>query len=36
MRAAATRNDELGILGRAEVRGILPGILAGFRDGGWP
>jgi GT2 family glycosyltransferase len=34
MRAAATRNDELGILGRAEVRGILPGILAGFRDGG--
>jgi GT2 family glycosyltransferase len=32
VRAAATRNDELTALGHAEVRGILPGIIAGFRS----
>jgi GT2 family glycosyltransferase len=31
VRAAVTRNDELTVLGRAEVHGILPGIVAGFR-----
>jgi GT2 family glycosyltransferase len=32
LRAAATHNDELAVLGRAEVRGILPGILLGLRS----
>jgi GT2 family glycosyltransferase len=32
LRAAASRNRDLAIIGRAEVRGILPGIVAGFRD----
>jgi GT2 family glycosyltransferase len=32
LRAAATRNDDLAVMGRAEVRGILPGIVAGLRS----
>jgi GT2 family glycosyltransferase len=36
MRAVATGNHELRVLGRAEVRGILPGILAGLRGAGRP
>jgi GT2 family glycosyltransferase len=32
LRAAASRDGELAVIGRAEVRGILPGIVAGFRD----
>jgi hypothetical protein len=36
LRAAATRNGELALLGQAEVRGILPGIIAGLRSTGRP
>jgi GT2 family glycosyltransferase len=36
LRAAASGNDELAVLGRAEVRGILPGIIAGLRSAGRP
>jgi GT2 family glycosyltransferase len=32
LRAAATGNAELAMIGRAEVTGILPGIVAGFRS----
>jgi GT2 family glycosyltransferase len=32
LRAAVTRNPELAAIGRAEACGILPGILAGYRD----
>jgi glycosyltransferase involved in cell wall biosynthesis len=35
-RAMATRNDDLMMLGRSELAGILPGILAGFRLQGPP
>jgi GT2 family glycosyltransferase len=31
LRAAATRNADLAMIGQAETRGILPGILAGLR-----
>ena len=34
LRAATSRNSELAVIGHAEVRGILPGIVAGFRDAG--
>jgi GT2 family glycosyltransferase len=32
LRASVTRNADLAVIGRAEVRGILPGIVAGFRS----
>jgi GT2 family glycosyltransferase len=32
LRAAVTRNPELAVIGRAEACGILPGIVAGYRD----
>jgi GT2 family glycosyltransferase len=32
LRAAVTRNPELAVIGRAEAGGILPGIVAGYRD----
>jgi GT2 family glycosyltransferase len=31
LRAAASRNRDLAVIGHAEVSGILPGIVAGFR-----
>lgn len=31
LRAAVARNPDLGMLGRAEITGILPGIIAGLR-----
>ena len=34
VRAAATRNPELAMLGRAETRGILPGLVAGLSGAG--
>jgi hypothetical protein len=36
LRAAVTRNPELAVIGRAEACGILPGILAGYRDARQP
>jgi GT2 family glycosyltransferase len=36
LRAAVTRNPELAVIGRAETRGILPGIIAGFWDARQP
>ena len=36
VRAAVTDNPELAVVGRAEVRGILPGIVAGYRHARQP
>jgi GT2 family glycosyltransferase len=36
VRAAVTRNPELTVIGRAETCGILPGIVAGYRDARQP
>jgi GT2 family glycosyltransferase len=36
LRAGVTRNADLAVIGRAELRGILPGIVAGLRSGRRP